>query len=184
MFRNSFLLICLIVPLSIFCQIDDQHIYIPETIQSPKEADMVKGFEGFPSIPFLANNLKGEEVNLFELRGKTVLLYFWDSSINNSLNHLATMNSISALDGIEIVSFSIDSKSEARSATQKFENRNFHVIANSKTLAEGPYGSELGCPKLFIIDEFGVIKHVLPQSFFDSTEVDHNEHILSLIKNL
>jgi len=167
-----------------FCQIDDQHVYIPETIQTPKEADMVKGFEGFPSIPFLANNLKGEEVNIFELRGQTIILYFWDSKISNSVKHLKNISKIKSSKGFTVVTFSNDSKDQARETTKDIENRSFHIIANSKTLAEGPYGSELGFPKLFIIDEFGVIKHVLPQSFFDNAELDHNAHIESLIRNL
>lgn len=184
MFKYPLLILFSSIQVFAFCQIDDRNVYIPETIQSPKEADMVRGFEGFPSIPFLANNLRGEEVNIFELRGQTLLLYFWDSNIASSIKHLKTISEIISKDDFTVVTFSNDTKEKAREATEAYEDRSFHIIANSKTLAEGPYGSELGFPKLFIIDEFGVIKHVLPQSFFDNIQMDHKSHIESLVQNL
>ena len=82
------------------------------------------------------------------------------------------------------MTFSNDNKVNAKEAVKDLHNRSFHIIANSKTLAEGPYGSELGFPKLFIIDEFGIIKHVLPQSFFDNTQLDHKKHINTPLQKL
>lgn len=164
-------------------QFDENNIYIIEDIQSPKEVDMVKAYEGFPSIPFIAKDMNGVEVNLFDFKGEPVLLYFWSQQNRLSLDYLDLMSVVHEDLGTTIISFSNNTKEELNLSNIHLR-QDFHVIPNSKTLAEGPYGSELGSPKLFIIDGFGIIKHVLPQSFFESYTEDKSKYIQSLINEL
>ena len=63
---------------------------------------------------------------------------------------------------MQVLSFSDNQKNEV---IEFIKNKplSFPVIANSKLLADGPYGGDFGYPRLFIVDEYGVIKYVIPE---------------------
>lgn len=181
-FVFSFILLALV---SLTYAQEPRHFLVELEVRTPGEQDMVRAFEGFPSIPFQANDIKGNQIDLMGLKGKTVIMYFWE--INNSTS-TAQMDALNLLqsryrDDIQIVSFAYDGKTELIDYIKSVP-LDFPIIPNSKTLAEGPYGSELGTPKIFIIDEFGVIKWVFPESAFGHSAFDTYKVLETLVVQL
>ena len=140
------------------------HYLVELENRSPDVQALVAGYEGSPSIPFLANDVHGNEQSIFNMTGKTVLMWFWNNDCVKCKEQITDLNrlAIKYPKDLQIVSFSDNTKQEVLDfiATTPLE---FPVIANSKTLADGPYGGDLGYPKYFILDNNGVIKWVIPE---------------------
>ena len=112
---------------------------------------------------------------IFNLIGKHVrrCTFYGGGQIDNqtSLDHLETFKKINQTYSASatIVSF-VDAD---RTTAKKFAKTNgidFHIIPNSALFGEAAYSKGLGSPRMFIIDEFGVIKKVVPQEAFDLSE--------------
>ena len=140
------------------------HYLVELENRSPDVQALVAGYEGSPSIPFLANDVNGNEQAIFNMTGKTVLLWFWNQDCIKCKEHIADLNQLAAKypKDLQIVSFSDNTKEEV---LQFLETTpvDFPVIANSKTLADGPYGGDLGYPKYFVLDKNGIVKWAIPE---------------------
>jgi len=143
---------------------DKEHFLVELESRSPDVKSMVKYFEGYPSIPIMAKDLNGMEHNLMDKKGKNVMLWFWNLDCPKCFEQIDAFNLLNQNypDNLEIISFADNSKDDLNAF---IANRpiDIPIIPNSKTLADGPYGGDLGYPRIFIIDEFGVIKWVLPE---------------------
>lgn len=159
----------IMIAASAIAQNANGHFLVELEKRTPTVEALVNGYEGFPSIPFQANDIKGNQINLMDLKGKTVFLFFWNLDNANSLAQIDALNLMQSRyrDRLQIVSLANDNK-ESLINYIKTKPIDFPIIPNSKTLSDGPYGGDLGFPKLFIIDEFGVIKWVFPESSFTS----------------
>ncbi len=144
--------------------IGQDHFKVDLSNRAPDVKTMVMSFEGSSSIPFLANDVNGVEQSLSTMQGKTVLLYFWHNDCIRCHEQLSDLNKLTANypDNLKVVSFSTNTKEEIKNFTNSTKV-DFPIIPNSKTLSEGPYGGDLGYPKLFILDKSGMIKWVLPE---------------------
>jgi len=140
------------------------HFLVDLENRSPDVTTMVVAYEGTPSIPFLANDVLGQEQSLMAMKGKTVLLWFWNNDCQKCISQIPALNQLKAKypDNLEIVSFSDNSKEEVLSFTSTTKV-DFPVIPSSKVLSEGPYGGDLGYPKFFLLDQKGMIKWVIPE---------------------
>ena len=140
------------------------HFLVELENRSPDVASLVMSYEGTPSIPFLANDIDGVEQALMNKTGKNVILWFWNQDCPKCIEQIDALNLLVQNHGedLEVISFSDNSKEEAI-AFRQTTPISFPVIPNSKTLAEGPYGGDLGYPKFFILDKNGVIKWAIPQ---------------------
>jgi peroxiredoxin len=145
------------------------HFLVEMENRSPSVQDLVRGYEGFPGIPFQAMDIKGNNQFLGDYKGKTVILYFWNLSNTISTSQIDALNLLQSRyrDNLQVVSCADDSKEELISY-MKQRPIDFPIIPSSSTLSEGPYGGDLGYPKIFMVDEFGVIKWVFPSSSFSS----------------
>jgi peroxiredoxin len=160
------------------------HFLVELESRSPDVMSLVKGYEGFPSIPFSANDINGDEQNLFDFKAqsKNVILWFWNLECPKCNEQVDALNMLQEKykDDLKIVSFADDSKEDLQMAATK-RPYNFSIVPNSKTLADGPYGEDLGYPRIFVIDEYGVIKWVFPQDVmkqnFDVYNVLETLHI-------
>ncbi len=140
------------------------HYLVELENRSPDVQAMVQAYEGSPSIPFLANDVDGVEQSIFDMAGKTVLMWFWNNDCIKCKEQIGALNRLAAKypKDLQIVSFSNNTKQEVldyRAST----TIDFPVVANSKTLSEGPYGGDLGQPKFFMLDKNGMIKWVIPE---------------------
>lgn len=166
--------------------VSQDHFLVDLDNRSPDVTAMVMAYEGSPSIPFLANDVNGVEQSLMAMKGKTVLLWFWNNDCQKCHSQIDALNSLKAkyADNLEIISFSDNTKEEIKVFTSTMPV-NFPVIPNSKVLAEGPYGGDLGYPKFFLLDKQGMIKWAIPEvemkSNFDTYTFFETLHV-SLIK--
>jgi len=141
------------------------HFLVDLSNRAPDVQSLVMGYEGTKSIPFLANDVNGQEQSLMAMTGKTVMLWFWNKDCIKCLEQIDALNQLTDKfpKDLQIVAFSDDSKEEVL-ALQETRPMNFPVIPNSRTLAQGPYGGDLGYPKIFILDKNAMIKWVLPEA--------------------
>ena len=153
---------------------------------SPPVKDMIAAFEGKSLIPFMASDLDGKEHFNGNYKGKTLVLFFWKKDCYTCLDQLQTMNSLKEdfpASEFQIISFYDEEKASARNYVQDYSVQ-FPVIANAQILSEGAYGSELGYPRVFIINDRGITKKVIPEeAFMNSTSPylmikDHLEKVV------
>lgn len=157
--------------MSLFSQ---DHFMVELEKRSPGAMELVKSYEGFPAIPFLANDINGDEQSIAGYNGKVVFLWFWNTDCVKCKDQATAMNMLAQKypAKLQIISFSDESKA----ITQNFLASNpmdFPVVASSKTLADGPYGGDMGYPRIFIIDQQGIIKWVFPE---DTMKGDFNTY--------
>jgi len=140
------------------------HFLVELESRSPDVQAQVKGYEGYASIPFMASDTKGVQHTVNSLKGKISYLYFWNEECPKCVEYLDALNRIQDENGatLNVLSFSDNKKEEVISFLET-KPLSFPVIANSKLLADGPYGGDFGYPRLFIIDEGGTIKYVIPE---------------------
>jgi len=124
--------------------------------RAPDVQSLVMAYEGTNSIPFQAKDVKGIEHSLMALKGKTVMLWFWNNECIKCHEQIAALNLLTAKypENLQVVSFSDNTKEEIIQFTTGVPV-DFPIIPNSQTLSEGPYGGDLGYPKIFILDKAG-----------------------------
>jgi len=148
--------------------IGQEHFMVQLPDRSPDIATMVRSYEGTPVIPIMANDIEGKEQFIGDYRGNNLILYFWKIGNPRSVELLNNLNILQGkYDNLKVVSFAIDQKPELLDFTESFEV-NFPIVPNSKILSDGPYGGELGMPKLFFVNQHGVTKWVFPAQELNS----------------
>lgn len=148
-----------------FSMMGQDHFLVELESRSPDVKAQVRSYEEFPVIPFLAKDTDGVEHSISGLKGKTTYLYFWNEDCPKCIEYLDALNQVQDENKstLQVLSFSDNQKNEV---IEFIKNKplSFPVIANSKLLADGPYGGDFGYPRLFIVDEYGVIKYVIPEA--------------------
>ena len=161
---RKYLLILVSLIAVVYTTVGQNHYLVQLETRSPDVSAMVQAYEGTSSVPFLANDVQGNEQALFNMKGKTVLLWFWNNDCQNCLAQIDALNLLKQKypDNLQIVSFSDNTKEEVLAQMQE-RPIDFPVIPNSQTLAQGPYGGDLGYPKFFVLDQKGTIKWAIPE---------------------
>jgi len=146
------------------------HFLVELENRSPSVKDLVRSYEGFPTIPFMAMDMNGNEQSILNMKGKNVILFFWNLESEKSIQQIDALNMIQEKFQINtsVISLSDNDKKSNFDFTQKHPV-NFPIIPNSKTLADGPYSGEMGYPRIFIIDDYGLIRWVFPEESFNGT---------------
>jgi len=143
---------------------------------SPPTQDLVKTFEGFPAEQFLANDVNGVEHYLPSYKGKNVVLWFWSVEDNAALDQVSAMTLLQQRNkDLKIIAFAKEPTPRVQEYLRQYP-MDIDVIANGEVFGQMAYGAELGNPRMFLIDEFGIIKVVLPQEAF----VDNSNLLISL----
>lgn len=162
---QKLIVIFLALSIAVFSQAQD-HFLVELENRAPDVMSMVQAYEGFPSVPFLANDIDGKEYSLQDIQaeGKNTILWFWNLECPKCFEQIEVLNKIQAEfnENLQIISFADNDKLSCKAFTELREI-NFPIIPSSKTLSDGPYGGELGHPKIFMIDEYGIIKWVFPE---------------------
>lgn len=136
---------------------------------TPPTQDMIKSYEGFPATPFMANDMNEEERFLGDFKGKTLVLFFWNTKSSDAMSMLYDMNQLKKKFGKKVEFVGMADESRADIGTFLGDNKmNLILIPNSRMLSEAVYGVELGYPRVFIIDDTGIIRTVIPQEYFDN----------------
>jgi len=144
---------------------------------TPPVQDLVKSFEGFPAEQFLANDVSGKEHYLADYKGKKVILWFWSVDNPKALEQVSAMTLLQDRnkDKLKIVSFAKEPKSAVNEYLRQYP-MDLDVIPNGEVFGQMAYGADMGNPRMFIIDEFGIIKIALPEEAF----ADNSNLLVSL----
>lgn len=139
---------------------------------SPPAQDVVRSFEGRIAEPFLANDVTGTEHYLADYKGKKVILWFWSVENPIALEQIGAMTLLQERNkDLKVIGFA----KEPSSTVNKFLRQNpmdISVIANGEVFGQMAYGASMGSPRMFLIDEFGIIKVALPsEAFADNTKL-------------
>ncbi len=159
---------------SLMAQSENGYFQVELEEFSPPMRDLIKSFEGFPATPFLANDMTGEEQYLGDFKGKPCVLFFWNTKNAESVSLLYQLNQLKKKLGkkVGIIAMADDSREEVGSFIGS-DKMNVIIIPNTRMLSEAVYGVELGYPRVFIIDDSGIIRSVIPEQYFNT----HHEHI-------
>lgn len=151
---------------------------------TPPVQDMIKSYEGFPAAPFMANDMDGEERFLGDFKGKPLVLYFWNRSNSDAVSLLYDLNLLKKKFGkkVNVIAMGDDTRADIEEFIGE-DKMDIIIIPNSKMLSEAVYGIEMGYPRIFLIDESGIIRSVIPEEFF-STNGDHAEVVQGAVKAL
>lgn len=139
-------------------------LYEPKQFSPPTQA-LVATFEGQPAEPFMANDITGVEQTLTKYQGQKVVLWFWDSESPLALSQIDDLTKLHEEEGVSVVSFARKPSGAMRDFV---EGRavSFPIIGNADIFGQMAYGADLGYPRFFLIDEYGIIKIVLPSEAF------------------
>lgn len=166
-----------IISLDVICQ---DHFLVDLPDRKPDIATMVRSYEGTAVIPVMANDIHGEEHFIGNYQGRNLILYFWKIGNPRSVELLQNLNLLNhQYPQLNVLSFAIDQTQDLLAFTQSTQV-DFPIIPNAQILSEGPYGGELGIPKLFFIDKNGITKWVFPAQELNNTNIDIS-NILSIL---
>lgn len=134
---------------------------------TPPIQDLVRSFEGQPAEQFLANDVNGNEHYLGDYKGKNVILWFWSIQNNIALEQVSAMTLLQERNdkNLKIITFAKEPKSSVLEYLRTYP-MDLDVIPNGEIFGQMAYGADMGNPRMFIIDEFGVIKIALPEQAF------------------
>lgn len=144
---------------------------------TPPVQDLVKSFEGYPAEQFLANDVNGKEHFLGDYKGKKVILWFWSVENLKALEQVSAMTLLQErnIANLKIIAFAKEPKSLVLDYLRQYPI-DLDVIPNGEVFGQMAYGADMGNPRMFIIDEFGVVKIALPEEAF----VDNSNLLVSL----
>lgn len=147
-----------------------EHFLVEFEAFSPPEKEMIGNLKGFPAEAFLAKDLDGKEHFLHDYRGKNVLLFFYSVVDPISYDWLTKLNliQIQYLEELQVFGFAEEERSIINSAMS--DNAIvFPNFPNGTKFGEMAYAGDLGLGRMIVIDKDGIVKEVLPRSFFESS---------------
>lgn len=171
------LVICFLFAVSLSAQVgDDGHFLVEFEKFSPPVRDMVTNFEGQPAENFMANDVNGKEHFLGDYKGKKVILWFWSISDPKAQAQVGPMELLAERNkNLQIISFASEPRADVAEYATKSDIK-FPIIPNGDVFGQMAYGADLGKPRMFIIDDYGIIKTVLPEEAF----TDNSRLLLAL----
>ncbi|WP_235299163.1 TlpA disulfide reductase family protein [Portibacter marinus] len=137
----------------------------------PSTQDQIRAFEGTKPMQFMAPDVTGEEQYLLNYLGKTVFIYFFNTDCEICEKQTAALNLIQdqKIGDLKVIAIGDESQHDLL-LYKKERGINYTILYNGKMLGEAAYGIEMGYPRLFVVDEFGVIQHVLPAEAFEDPD--------------
>lgn len=166
------LIVCLFTILQGVAQGEPGHFLVTFEKFSPPVQDLVKSFEGFPAEQFMANDMDGTQHFLGHYRGQKVLLWFWSIESTKAIEQVSAMTLLQERNtDLKIISFAKEPKASVAEYLRTYP-MDIDVIPNGEVFGQMAYGSEMGNPRMFLIDDTGVIKVALPEeAFADNTDL-------------
>jgi len=137
----------------------------------PSNQDQIREFEGSKPMPFQAPDIDGDLQFLGDYEGQTVFIYFFNTECEMCEKQTSALNLIQEAKRGKLKVIAIgDESSEDLLLYSKERGIDYTVLYNGKMLGEAAYGIEMGYPRLFVVDQFGVIQHVLPAEAFKDAD--------------
>ena len=140
--------------------------YAPFT---PPEQDMMTAYIGKKATNFMASDLDGKSWTLSALLGKNVVLGFWSVDDVRVDDFHKYMDIIQEDKSLMVLSYCY----EDRAMLQEYVRQRpikYAAMPLGKFISEMGYAHDLGSPRIFFIDHKGIIKDIIPASFFENNQ--------------
>lgn len=139
---------------------------------TPPTQALIRSFEGHIAEQFLANDVNGKEHYLPDYKGKNVILWFWSTENTVAIEQVGAMTLLQQRNkNLKIIGFAKEPKAKVLEYLRQ-NPMDIDVIPNGEIFGQMAYGAGLGNPRMFIIDEFGIIKAALPvEAFADNSKL-------------
>ena len=124
--------------------------------------EKIAKFIGLPSPLFEAPDLTGHKHYLDKYQDHVVILHFWQAFSYPSTTQIPSLNRI--IDeyfdkGVVVLGFATNDI-EDLTMFKKEQGINYPLIPNSLEFSNKYYGGEMGYPRVFLIDKYGVVQNI------------------------
>lgn len=129
---------------------------------SPPTKDIITHLEGSEAQNFMAPDTEGNQQALHKYKGQNILLVFWDTDYPQASSLIDMMNDYqSTHNTVKVLAFCNQSTKVAK-AFLADQSVKYPVLGHGSFIGEAHYYPVLGNPRMFMIGQDGVIKHVIP----------------------
>jgi AhpC/TSA family len=134
---------------------------------TPPVNDIISSVEGKPANNFMMKDLNGTDVTLSNYLGKKVILWFWEEDNTSQLLNLFMNASVKQHSNGSYLALYNNAQNLLPAGSK---DHAFVILPNAAFLGEAVYDKELGTPRIYFIDETGVVKKVLPPVYIENIE--------------
>ena len=113
-----------------------------------------------PALPLVAIDLKGQSLNLQNMRGKVVLVNFWATWCVPCRKEIPMLDAFYRRyrdRGLEVIAISIDRVSEL-AKVRKTANMVSYPVVMAAEISDKRFGLAEGVPATFVIDSNGIVR--------------------------
>ena len=113
-----------------------------------------------PALPLVAIDLKGQALNLENMRGKVVLVNFWATWCVPCRKEIPMLDAFYRRyrdRGLEVIAISIDRASEL-AKVRKTANMVSYPVVMAAEISDKRFGLAEGVPATFVIDSNGIVR--------------------------
>ncbi len=145
----------------------------------------IASFEGFSPVPFQAPDLNGEDHFLSDFKGQILIIQFWQLYSQESRSQIPSINKLLEDyndQSVAALGF-VDDYGEDLELFVNNTTINYPIIPNSRELGLQAYAGELGYPRVFVIDQYGITRKIIMGAYSDD-EMHLYKELKSLIEGL
>lgn len=143
----------------IVAQLTDSIQHTPDSFFEHKIAKYV----GLPAPLFEAPDLEGKKHYLDFYEDHIVILHFWQAYSDPSISQIPSLNMIIEAyfdKGVVVLGFATNDVEDLTNF-QKEQEVEYPIIPNSGQFSQDYYGGEMGYPRVFLIDKYGIVQKVM-----------------------
>jgi len=128
-----------------------------------RQKNVIATLEGFSPVPFQAPDLEGKDHFLSDFKGQILILQFWQLYSDESRSQIPSINKIlKDYDDQSVAALGfVDDYGEDLELYVNNTPIDYPIIPNSRELGLQAFAGELGYPRLFIIDKYGITRKVI-----------------------
>ena len=126
------------------------------------EQQVINSYEGFPPLPFEAPDMTGKKHELAKYKGKVVILYFFSIDEEGSYMNIPLLERLQGeypADEVIVLTMAKENEGSVELFQEHFPIT-LPIIPNTDELGTMGFAGELGYPRAFAIDTFGVINEL------------------------
>jgi hypothetical protein len=148
---------------------------------TPPVKESILAIEGKPAKNFMIKDMAGKDHLLDSYKGRKVVLWFFNSA-NGPSDMLAWLSQKSVSDKKTAFLCLINEAKKDIPASFIAADYKFVSLPQAEFLGHAVYDHDLGSPRMYLIDEQGVVKMVLPEAYF-SNEDNIKNMVVNFIDN-
>ncbi len=174
--------ICLaVLTLINFCaKAQDKGHYLVDFGQfTPPEKAIIESLVGHKAEPFLAKDIYGFEHFLPNYTNTVVVLSFLSIQDDHSLEWALSLNAIQQDigAGVKVITFAHEEGDDVKEFAERHSLK-FSIIPKGEIFGQMAYGGDLGVPRIFVINQEGLIQHVIPARMLEGKGIEEESLLL------